>query len=141
MEADMSEADVRLDADNAERRRLNALAEAVIGAAYEVSNTLGVGFLEKVYERALVSELGRRNILAEATVPVPVLYKGEIVGEYFADILVEGTLILELKCVEEFNDAHVAQCLNYLRATGLRMALLINFGQTRVRWKRIVHNF
>jgi GxxExxY protein len=124
-----------------ERRLLNELAEAVIGAAYEVSNVLGAGFLEKVYERALVIELAKRGIRAEASVPIEVLYKGEPAGQYFADMLVEGKLIVELKCVDDFCNEHVAQCLNYLRATGIHIAILINFKHTKVRWKRVVHDF
>jgi GxxExxY protein len=124
-----------------EREVLNALCEKVIGAVYEVANVLGPGFLEKVYERALIKELRLRGLRAEGTVPIPVTYKGEIVGEYFADILVEGKLIIELKCVDRFADEHLAQCLNYLKGTGLRLALLVNFQHPKVQWKRVVHNF
>jgi GxxExxY protein len=124
-----------------EQELLNALAERVIGAVYEVANVLGAGFLEKVYERALVKELRLRGMRAEATVPLPVTYKGDVVGEYFADILVEGKLLIELKCVDRFSDEHLAQCLNYLKATDLRLALLVNFQHPKVQWKRVVHNF
>src|SRR5262245_635261 len=100
-----------------EREYLNDLAERVIGAAYEVSNSLGAGFLEKVYERALLVELRMRGVKAVGQSPIEIYYKGEPVGEYFADILVEDLLVVELKCADSFADEHLAQCLNYLRAT------------------------
>ncbi|MBI3944593.1 MAG: GxxExxY protein [Armatimonadetes bacterium] len=128
------------ESDPEERRELDRLAYQVVGAAYEVGNVLGVGFLEKVYQRALVSELRRRGVQAEGEVPVAVRYKGEAVEEYRVDILVEGKLIVETKCVDEFCDAHLAQCLNYLRATGLRLALLVNFQRPKVEWRRVVYN-
>jgi GxxExxY protein len=121
-----------------EREYLDELFEAAVGAAYEVSNVLGSGFLEKVYERALLTELRSRGLHACGQVPVKVSYKGESVGEYFADIVVEDKLIIELKCADAFAGEHLAQCLNYLRASGLKIALLINFQKPRVEWKRIV---
>ncbi len=120
-----------------EREYLDTLVRKVIGAVYEVSNTLGAGFLEKVYERALLRELGLRGISAQAQVPIPVAYKGELIGEYFADILVEGKLIIELKCCETFCDEHLAQCINYLKATGFGLALLVNFQNPKVEWRRV----
>jgi GxxExxY protein len=124
-----------------ERECLNTLAERVIGAFYEVANNLGSGFLEKVYERALTIELRLRGLHAEAQAPIRVLYKGETVREYYADILVEGKLIVELKCAEGFSNEHMAQTLNYLKASNHHMALLVNFQHPKVEWKRIVHNF
>lgn len=124
-----------------EKAALHALCEQVIGAVYEVANTLGLGFLEKVYEHALIRELSLRGMEAESQVAVPVNYKGAAIGTYFADILVEGCLIVELVCVERFADEHMAQCINYLKATGLHMCLLVNFQKAKVQWKRIVHNF
>jgi GxxExxY protein len=115
------------------------LTEKVLGAIFEVSNRLGCGFLEKVYERALVRELGFRGIRAEAQVPFRVDYRGESVGEYFADVLVEGALVVELKCSERLAGEHVAQCLNYLRASGLRVCLLVNFHKPKVEWRRILN--
>jgi GxxExxY protein len=115
------------------------LTEKVIGAVFEVSNTLGVGFLEKVYERALVRELTLRGVRAMAQVPLTVSYKGDEVGEYFADILVEDVLMVELKCTEGFANEHVAQCLNYLKASGLGLCLLVNFQKPKVEYKRIAH--
>ena len=123
-----------------ERAALYSLCEEVIDAVYEVANTLGPGFLEKVYEQALLRELTLRSIRAETQVPIPVLYKGAPVGTYFCDLLVEGRLIVELKCVDRFADEHMAQCLNYLTATGFRMCLLVNFQHAKVRWERVILN-
>jgi GxxExxY protein len=119
-------------------QRMEELTERVLGAVFEVSNTLGVGFLEKVYERALVRELGLRGIRGTAQAPLTVAYKGQAVGEFFADILVEDVLVVELKCVERLGNEHTAQCLNYLKASGLEVCLLINFQRSKVEWRRIV---
>jgi GxxExxY protein len=124
-----------------ERGFYDSLTERVIGAVLEVSNTLGAGFLEKIYERALLRELELRGIRATGQAPLPVVYKGHSLGEYFADILVEDVLVIELKCVDRFASEHTAQCLNYLRASGLTICLLVNFQRPRVEWKRIVHQF
>jgi len=124
-----------------ERESLNDVAKAVIGAAYEVANVLGGGFLEKVYERALVVELGVRGLDVQRQVPLTVSYKGVEVGEYVVDMLVDGDLIVELKCVERIAAVHVAQCLNYLKATGRHLSLLINFHRGHVEWQRIVSDF
>src|SRR5579863_2784735 len=99
------------------------LTERVLGAVFDVSNTLGAGFLEKVYERALLREFALRGIPATTQQSVPVMYKGYCVGEYFPDFLVEESLIVELKCVERLASEHTAQCLNYLRATGRKVCL------------------
>jgi GxxExxY protein len=119
----------------------DSLTERVLGAVFEVSNTLGAGFLEKVYERALFRELGLRGIRANAQASFPVTYKGHHVGEYFADLLVEDVLVVELKCVERLANEHTAQCLNYLRASGRNLCLLVNFQKPKVEWKRVVHGF
>jgi len=121
-----------------ERRYLDSLTERVLGAAFEVSNTLGAGFLEKVYERALSSELKLRGIRAAQQPSLSVLYKGQRVGDYFADLVVEDVLVLDLKCVERLSTQHTAQCLNYLRASGRTVCLLINFQRPQVEWKRVV---
>lgn len=123
------------------REYLNALIEKVIGAVYEVANELGIGFLEKVYERALVKELKLRGLKAEPQAPIQVLYKNDVVGDYFADIFVEDELIVELKCVERLSNEHLAQCLNYLKASDHSIALLVNFQNPKVEWKRVVRNF
>ena len=119
---------------------LNKLSEKIIGSAFEVSNVLGAGFLEKVYENALNVELTMGGLNVRQQAPLEVRYKEEVVGEYFADILVEESLIVELKAVKDLNDIHVAQCLNYLKGTGLKLCLLINFGKPRIEIKRIVNN-
>ena len=108
-----------------------------MGAVFEVSNTLGAGFLEKVYERALLKELNIRGIRAKVQAPFSVMYKGQSVGEYLADILVEEVLVIELKCVDHLANEHLAQCLNYLRASGLTLCLLVNFQKPKVEWRRI----
>ena len=128
---------------NADERRLriNEIAEAVIGAAYDVSNQLGAGFLEKVYENALAHQLKKIGLDARQQWPVSVLYDGIVVGEYLADILVEDLVLVELKVVKAFDDIHLAQCLNYLKATGRSLCLLLNFGSPRVEVKRIVNKF
>ena len=115
----------------------DSLVEAVIGAACEVANTLDAGFLEKLYERALHSELNLRGIPVQSQVDFPVSYKGSIVGEYMPDLVVEGSLIVELKCVERFGPIHTAQCLSYLHASGLTLALLLNFQYPKVQCRRI----
>ena len=117
---------------------LSNLTEAVLGAVFEVSNTLGCGFLEKVYERALFRELTLRGICAVPQASVCIQYKGQKLGQYFADLLVEDELILEIKCVDTLNKEHLAQCLNYLRASGKHLCLLINFQHPKVEWRRII---
>ncbi len=121
-----------------EQGPLDSLTERVLAAIFEVSNTLGAGFLEKVYERALLRELALRGISATAQASFAVVYKGQSVGEYFADILVEDVLVVELKCVERLANEHTAQCLNYLRASGKTVCLLVNFQKPKVEWKRVV---
>lgn len=116
---------------------LNSLSEKVIGCCYTVSNALGSGFLERVYENALAHELRKLGFRVELQRPLHVIYDGVIVGEYFADLLIEEVLIVELKSCSGFNDVHKAQCINYLNATKLPLCLLINFGRSRVEVKRI----
>jgi GxxExxY protein len=121
------------------KRGFDLLTERVLSAVFEVSSTLGAGFLEKVYERALLRELGLRGIRATAQASFAVTYKGRSVGEYFAYILVEDALVVELKCAERLADQHTAQCLNHLQAAGVTRCLLVNFQRPKVEWKRIVH--
>ena len=127
--------------DDPGRESLNALFEAVVGAAYEVSNIMGPGFLEKIYERALVKELALRGIPATPQVSYGVVYKGQPIGDYIADLVVDGRLLVEIKCTHRLADEHLAQCINYLTASGLRLAVLINFQRPKVEWRRIVHGF
>ena len=114
------------------------LSYQIMAAVFEVYNTLGFGFLEKVYERALLKELCLRGILVEAQKEIKVFYKGEEVGTYFADLVVNNEILLELKAVESLNNIHKAQVLNYLKATGFKLGLLINFGRERVQYERLV---
>ena len=124
---------------NMDERRFNdPLTERVLGAVFEVSNTLGAGFLEKVYERALLREFALRGIQATTQAPISVKYKDYCVGEFFADLLVENSLMVELKCVERLANEHLAQCLNYLKASGRTVCLLVNFQKPKVEWRRIV---
>jgi GxxExxY protein len=116
--------------------QLNQLTEKIIGCAFRVSNGLGIGFLEKVYENALVHELRKNGLVAEPQRPIKVYYDGVIVGEYFADILVNDTVIIELKAAKNHDNAFTAQCLNYLKATKKPICLLLNFGQSRLEIKR-----
>ncbi len=124
--------------DTDENGLLNDLTGRILAAAFAVANNLGVGFLEKVYERALLQELKLRGMEAKAQASLAVFYKGHCVGEYFADILVEHQVAIELKCAERLASEHMAQCLNYLRASGLKICLLVNFQKPKVEWKRIV---
>jgi GxxExxY protein len=113
----------------------------VIGCTMEVSNTLGAGFLEKVYERALVRELRIRELPVKAQLRFSVMYKGYSVGEYCADLMVANTLIVELKCVDCLANEHLAQCINYLKISGKRVGLLLNFQHPKLEWKRVVFGF
>jgi GxxExxY protein len=117
---------------------INELTYQIRGAVFEVSRILGSGFLEKVYEKALIIELLVRGLRAESQVPIEVIYKGEVVGEYFADIVVEGQVIIELKALEQLQKIHEAQLLNYLKATGYKIGLLINFTHPKAEIKRFV---
>lgn len=125
--------------DDAELERYNPITEKVIGCAYTVSNTLGAGFLEKVYENALAYEIRKTGLKVEQQAPVLVRYDGLVVGDYVADLLVEGCVLVELKAARQLDDAHKAQCINYLKATGLRLCILLNFGSPRIEVKRIAY--
>ncbi len=111
---------------------------AIIGAAMEVHKILGPGYLEAVYQAALAHELTLRGIRFEQFKRLPVAYKGVSVGDYEADFVVEDKVILELKAISALNATHEAQALNYLAATGLRLALLLNFGAQSLQHRRLV---
>jgi len=117
---------------------INDITYAINGAVFEVNKVLGAGFLEKVYERALLMELRERGLTAESQVPIKVAYKEKIVGEYIADIVVEGKVIVEVKAGENFERVHEAQLLNYLKATGVKVGLLVNFRHPKADIKRMV---
>jgi GxxExxY protein len=114
------------------------LSYKIIGAAMEVHRTLGPGFLEAVYEAALAHEFTLRGISFERQKELPVYYKGQLVGHYVADFVVDGQIILELKAASSLTKVHEAQAHNYLAATGLRLAILINFGAESLQQRRIV---
>jgi GxxExxY protein len=117
---------------------LEDLTFQILSAAFEVHNTLGRGFLENVYQKALLQELRFRAISAESEKRISVSYKETVVGDYNVDILVNNEVIVELKAVEFLSRSHEAQVLNYLKATGLKIGLLINFGGDRVEHKRFI---
>ena len=126
---------------NADERRYEELTEAIIGCAFRVSNELGCGFLEKVYENAMVHELKKAGLIVGQQVRFNVKYDGVVVGEYIADLIVNDAVLLELKAVKAFDDVHSAQCINCLRVSGLTLCLLMNFAKPKVEIKRIVRNF
>ena len=114
------------------------ISYVIQGCVFEVYRQLGCGFLEKVYEKALLAELEFQGLSAKPQVPVTVQYKNVVVGEYFADIVVENRVILELKAQQKLPQASRAQLLNYLKATGLHLGMLINFSFPKASVKRVV---
>jgi len=116
--------------------RYEAITQAIIGAAFEVSNELGAGFLESVYEKALLQVLYEKGIAATAQKPIKVMFRGACVGEFIADLLVLDKVIIELKAVKALTSEHQAQIINYLNATGIEVGLLLNFGTPRMEFKR-----
>ena len=117
---------------------IDAISNRIIGCALTVANTLGSGFLEKVYENALALEPRRAGLAVAQQHGISVVYLGVTVGEYVVDLLVEGVLLVELKTVRALDHGHRAQCINYLRATGMQLCLLLNFGTPRLEIKRVV---
>jgi GxxExxY protein len=113
-----------------------AITEQIIGAAFEVHRILGYGFLEKVYQRAMMVELRMRGLKADDESKIKVVFKNEIVGDYQADLFVEDSVIVELKVAREYQTADEPQLLNELKATGIKVGLLINFGRNKVEFKR-----
>ena len=114
------------------------VTEKIIAAAYEVYRVLGYGFLESVYQRAMQAELQRQGLKAEIEAPIKVLYKGVVVGEFRADLFVNEVVMAELKVAKEYNPEDEPQLLNELKATGVKVGLLINFGRTKVEFQRRV---
>ena len=117
------------------------VTQRVIRCAFDVSNTLGAGFLEKVYENALCVELEKNGLKFQSQKPIVVNYKGIQVGEYIADIVVEDKLLVELKALTTLCSSHDAQVMNYLKATNLSVGLLLNFGRSKLGVKRIVWQY
>ncbi len=110
---------------------------AIINASFEVSNELGAGFLESVYEKALIVALAQRGLNISAQVPLKVRFRNVIVGEFFADLIVEEKVLVKLKAVSRLLPEHKAQVINYLNATGIETGLLLNFGNPRVEYYRL----
>ncbi len=123
---------------NTDEHRWNDVTGVIIGCAYRVTNTLDIGFLEKVYENALAIEIKKHGLSVTQQARIEVLYDGQIVGECFADLLVERLAVVELKVAKALDNIHMAQCLNYLRATDLPICLLFNSGKPRLEIKRIM---
>ena len=114
------------------------VTEKVLGASFKVLNTLGAGFLEKVYENALSLELRRSGLAVENQKVIRVSYEGTIVGEYQADLVVNGKVIVECKAASNLDPVHEAQLINYLKASGIHVGLLINFGRPKLQYRRLV---
>ncbi|MDD5929158.1 MAG: GxxExxY protein [Spirochaetales bacterium] len=118
----------------------NEITEKIIGAAYKVANTLGAGFLEKVYENALFIELNKSGLKVKQQYNLPVYYENEKVGDYYADLFIEDSVIVELKTAKELAPEFSAQVINYLKAAKLDTGLLINFGKQKIEIKRLFGN-
>lgn len=117
------------------------LTEKILSACFLVSNEIGCGFLESVYEKALLIALREAGLKAEAQRPLKVLFHGESVGEFYPDIIVGETVVLELKTVKAIAPEHIAQILNYLKATGIAVGMLINFGNSKLEYRRFDNRF
>ncbi len=129
---------LEIEGEHPDKLLHRATTEAIIGAAFEVHRELGYGFLERVYQRALQVELKRRGVAAEIEKCIQVQYKGVIVGDYDADLIVDGCVAVEIKIKPQYDKRDEAQLLNELKATGLKVGLLLNFGRTKVEYKRLV---
>ena len=128
-----------MHAEHADNSRLNELSGRAIGCAFIVLNTLGAGLLQEVYENALAYEVRAAGLSAVQLYGAKVHYGDILVGEYFADPLVSDVLLVELKTAKALDDAHRMQCTNYLKATGLQLCLLLNFGKPRLEINRVAH--
>ncbi len=117
------------------------LTAQILESAFEVSNELGVGFLESVYEGALFIALTDKNLRVERQVPIKVRFRNQLIGQFIADLLVEDQIIVELKAVKTLASEHSAQVLNYLKATGKPVAMLINFGSPKLEYRRFDNRF
>lgn len=117
-----------------------AITEKIIGAAFVIHRVLGYGLLEKVYQKAMQVELKHLGLKTELETPIKVRFKGYVIGDYFADLLVEEKVVVELKVAENYNSKDEAQLINELKATGVRVGLLINFGREKVEFKRLVYS-
>jgi len=127
-----------MSAETSLGKELENLTASIIGAAFEVSNTLCHGFLEVIYRKAMVHELSIRGLSVGEEVPFGVVYKKATLGRYYCDLLVENAIIVEEKAIDRLNLSHTGQLLNYLKAGGLRVGLLFNFGNPRLEYKRVL---
>lgn len=123
---------------NTEKILHKDLSYQIIGLAMQAHSKLGYGFLEKIYENAMMVLLRQEGIQTKQQEPITVYFEGQVVGDYYADIVVENKIILELKVAEKIIDVHKAQALNYLKATGLKLAIILNFGKERLEYERLV---
>ena len=119
-------------------QQIEKITERIIGAGFEVSNILGHGFLEQVYRKALLTELGAQGLTVEEEAAFDIQYKGTRVGVYRADIVVERCVIVELKVAEKIVPAHIGQVVNYLKVSGLKVGLILNFGKPKLEVRRVV---
>ena len=113
------------------------ITDKILAASFDVMNELGVGFLESVYEKALAVTLREKGLKVATQVPLTVYFHGEVIGQYFADLMVDDVVIVELKAVRSLLPEHSAQIINYLKATGIEVGLLINFGKPRIEFRRL----
>ena len=134
-------ADATQIAADKSRQELDEISGIIIGAAQRVQSAMGIGFLERVYENALCLELEIPKLRVEQQKPVRVYYKTSVVGEYVTDLIVQQAIVVEVKAVEALDWSHRAQCINYLRATGHRVGLLLNFGRPRLEFRRFVNGY
>ena len=126
--------------ENESLMKINDITEKIIGCAYNVGNVLGSGFLEKVYENALLHEIRKTGLNVVQQHSIKVRYDNVIVGDFFADLFVEDKVLIELKVSKSLSNIHMAQCINYLKATNIKICLLINFGKPKVAIKRIIND-
>ncbi len=117
------------------------LTGKILQACFEVSNELGIGFIESVYEKALLVALKQKGLKAESQVPINVKFRQVIIGEFYADILVEDKILLELKAVNSLVNDHKVQIINYLKASGLEVGFLVNFGNPKLEYRRFNNQF
>ena len=122
------------------RMRYEELTRAILGCSFEVINELGSGFLESVYEKALAIALKEKGFSVKIQYPIEVMFRGQCVGEFFADLFVEEKVIVELKAVKALSVEHPAQVINYLKATGVEVGLLINFGKQKLEYRRLTRS-
>ncbi len=117
------------------------LTGRILATCFEVRNELGIGFLESVYEKAMLVALRQKGLEAKAQVPITVNFRGQPVGQFYADILVEGKIIVELKAVSALQPEHKAQVINYLRSSDIQVGLLVNFGNSKLEYRRFNRKF